>query len=517
MNLAAREYARPTCAVSVAELRGSRVRSPHLRGLDAPHASTDLPFPNPLALLSFRLVRSVLIQAEKNIHAQALLDRGEQVLVAVSGGIDSIVLAHVLLRMTDKFSWRLAICHFNHQLRGRASDADARFVARFAKRSRLPFYLGEADVAGLAKQRGTSIEMAGREARHEFFASVAQRLRCRKIALGHHADDQLELFFLRLLRGTGLDGLSGMKWIGPSPVSSRLKIIRPLLNITRAELEKFAAEAKLSFREDATNQELDYARNRIRHELLPLVRRLQPAAPRTIARLMATIEAEHEFVRSAAAGWLASRRKLAWDDLEIGLQREIVRQQLIDLRIEPEFELIETLRISSGKPFSLDGSTIISRGAKGRVEKSKRAAAAFDPSQRALRLDKRQGEISFDRLELSWRWAERSSTKIPRSRPGREHFDGEKVGGKIILRHWRPGDRFQAIGTGAAAKLQDLFVNAKIPREERRHLVVATTGSGEIFWVERLRIGERFKLTDSTHRVLRWEWRKRRREGGVKP
>ncbi len=193
-------------------------------------------------------------------------------LVAVSGGVDSVVLLHALLAVGMR---KLIVCHFNHRLRGRASAADARFVQALAARLGLECETGAADVTALAKAEGRSLETAAREARYRFFAETARRRRCRTLFLAHHADDQVETFLFNLFRGAGRAGLGGM---APESLRSvagtRLRLVRPLLGIWRSEIEAYAAARRLRHREDASNRSLIPTRNRIRHELLPLLERL---------------------------------------------------------------------------------------------------------------------------------------------------------------------------------------------------------------------------------------------------
>ncbi|HXC99166.1 MAG TPA: tRNA lysidine(34) synthetase TilS, partial [Verrucomicrobiae bacterium] len=172
---------------------------------------------------------NLLSRVEESVRAKKLFREGESVLIAVSGGLDSMVLLHLLARLTPAHHWRLAVAHFNHQLRGRSSHADQHLVEQTAKKLGLPFVAGRADVRAFASRRGESIEMAARELRHKFLAKTALRRKIRVIALAHHADDQVELFFLRLLRGAGVEGLAGMKWRNPSPANSRITLARPLL------------------------------------------------------------------------------------------------------------------------------------------------------------------------------------------------------------------------------------------------------------------------------------------------
>ncbi len=157
-----------------------------------------------------------------------LLRRGQAILVAVSGGLDSMVLLHVLHELSLKNGWRLTIAHLNHQLRGRHSDADERLVWQSAKELRLPIRIGCADVRRFARGHNLSVEMAARKLRHDFLARVATQRKISTVALAHHADDQLELFFLRLFRGSGGEGLAGMKWRNHSPANRKIELVRPL-------------------------------------------------------------------------------------------------------------------------------------------------------------------------------------------------------------------------------------------------------------------------------------------------
>ena len=175
-----------------------------------------------------------------------------------------MVLLHTLEKLSARHKWKIVVAHFNHRLRGRASDADEKLVRRTTVRMKLPVVVERADVKAFAKKSKLSIEMAARKLRHEFLARVARKKKIKTIAFAHHADDQVELFFLRLLRGAGGEGLGGMKWQSPSPADKTISLIRPLLDFSKAELFDFTRESKIRFRQDATNLSSDFLRNRIR-------------------------------------------------------------------------------------------------------------------------------------------------------------------------------------------------------------------------------------------------------------
>ena len=481
----------------------------------------------------------LLQRVENNIQDRRLLKRGQAVLVAVSGGLDSMTLLHALHELSSRHRWKLTVAHFNHQLRGRSSDADGKLVRQTAAAMRLPFAAGRANVKEFAKKTKLSVEMAARKLRHDFFARMAKERNIRVVALAHHADDQVELFFLRVLRGAGGEGLAGMKWRSPSPVDSKIMLVRPLLDATKAELRGFARGSKIRFREDATNTSLDLPRNRVRNELLPLLqRRYQPALTKIVLRLMEIVGAESDLAGEAARQWLVSKRKieraprpgharkpgradllvgpdarqrvstrLVFETLPVAVQRRVLQLQLSEVGVPADFELIESLREAAGVRISVGSELFVLRDAAGGVDLRTEPPGKFNAHEMVLKLAGRAGDVEFDGVRFGWRLKAGANFARPYGQKACESFDADKVGGRITLRHWRPGDRFQPIGLKSSAKLQDLFTNRKIPRARRRELMVAATEDDEIFWVENLRMGEHFKLTPQTKRRLVWRWR----------
>ncbi|HXT10775.1 MAG TPA: tRNA lysidine(34) synthetase TilS [Candidatus Angelobacter sp.] len=474
-------------------------------------------------------------QVEQTIRGLRLFARGEKILVAVSGGVDSMALLHLLHELSKRNDWRLAVAHLNHQLRGRASDADERLVVGAAKKLGVRVVAGRADVKGIARKGKLSLEMAARKARHEFLAKTARRLKISRVALAHHADDQVELFFLRLLRGSGSEGLAGMKWRNASPADRRIELMRPLLEQSKEALRDYATAQKIRFRDDASNESLDIQRNLIRHELLPLLRRkYQPALARTILRVMEILRAESELIGEISDNWLA-RAGIDFEQLPLALQRRCIQSQLLRLGIPADFALVERLRLAPRESFTIFPGVVARRNRDGRLHIDSRTGVSpvspcshgrdarattevrASPAsvettagrRRLLRVqvEGRAGRTEFGGRRVSWKVQPQKRFRRPESRAGQEVFDADRVGGRIVLRHWRPGDRFQPIGMAKAVKLQDLFVNLKIPRERRHDLIVAATAENHIFWVEDLRISEQFKLTPRTRRQLVWRWK----------
>lgn len=285
--------------------------------------------------------RRSVAELPPGFDAGALPAHGRKLIVGVSGGRDSVLLLHLLLSA----GWnRLVVAHFNHGLRGRASGQDARFVRALGRRLGLPVEVGRADVARLAAERRQSLETAARDARHAFFRELAARHHTRQVVLAHHADDQAETILANLCRGAGLNGLAGMR-----PVQSlgELTLRRPMLGLDRLAIDRLIADLRLNFREDASNAETEHRRNRLRHEVLPLLdaiyaRRVAPLIVRAGAQ--ARLAADHldDLARTALAdpGCLDAARRLRLDDvwptLSPAVQALVLRQWLRDVWQLPE-------------------------------------------------------------------------------------------------------------------------------------------------------------------------------------
>ncbi|MBI4115481.1 MAG: tRNA lysidine(34) synthetase TilS [Candidatus Omnitrophica bacterium] len=263
-------------------------------------------------------MENLLSRIESTIQKHSMVTPGERILVACSGGADSIALFHLLGKLAPRLKLRLNLLHFDHALR-KGSEKDLEFVRMIARKAKAPFYGKRRKANQVVFQKGLSPEESARESRYQFFEAVAKKTRIRKIALGHHLDDQAETVLMRMIQGTGLRGLQGIR---PVMKRGRLTLIRPLIELSRKEIREFLKERKIRYREDETNRSQRFLRNRIRHLLIPLLEEeFNPQIREALGRLAETVTQESagldDWIKNAWKKYLRSRRNgTVWLDRE---------------------------------------------------------------------------------------------------------------------------------------------------------------------------------------------------------
>ncbi|MDB6055899.1 MAG: tilS [Verrucomicrobiales bacterium] len=438
------------------------------------------------------------------ILAHRLLSKGSRILVGVSGGVDSMALLAIFCQLKSALQIELRVAHFNHQLRGSESDQDLVFVREHCQKLGIPFIEGAGDVAGLSKTSGVSMEMSARKLRREFLAETARAQGCTHIALAHHADDQVETFFLRLFRGAGLEGLSGMSWSGPDPFNPELMVIRPFLGVSKAEILAFARADNIVFRLDSSNSDSEMGRNFLRNKLLPLIRQeVNPAVNDAVLRAMAQIQDNQALIEWSLHDLEKGNLSVDFSTLPIAVQAEWIKRQLHELDLPCSFELITRLRTLPPIWIEVMEGVSVSLTPMGTIIKRGERSLEFNPSEASVSLVSAQ-KLEFGGYQISWEL--QAGENLPESEEATEYFDAGKVGESIILRHWRPGDKFRPIGNSHESKLQDIFVDLKIDVVARRQLLVGEAVNKGIFWVQGLRISDAFKLDKDSRQRLKWKW-----------
>jgi tRNA(Ile)-lysidine synthase len=418
-----------------------------------------------------------------------MLEPGEALLVGVSGGPDSVALLDTLV----KSGWRPYVCHLNHQLRGADSNADAEFVQQLASQHGLSSTIELCKVAG--------DEDSARRARQEFFARVAGRTGIQKLALAHTADDQVETFLLRLLRGAGVPGLVG---IWPERQFGALRVIRPLLKVRRVEVLEYLSAQGLKFREDLSNADTKFTRNRIRHELLPFLEcEFNPAIRDVLLNTAEILRDEdfyllhhvaQRFYMTVCQNDAVNVKALA--NCPVAIQRRVLRFWLGgDSETGPSFgfDQIEAVRHaalgnSPSVEIDLPDDLVVYREYEWLQKANRRD---LEPVRGhwplSLSVETMIGELGM---------------KFVIGEEG-ERFDADALGDGLFVRTWENGDRFQPLGMSEAKKLQDFFVDEKVPRRRRGQVPLVCVADGRIAWVVGHRIAEPFKVSGQTHRIVR--------------
>ena len=406
----------------------------------------------------------------------------ERLILALSGGIDSMVLADMLLNAKADF----VVAHCNFHLRGEESDGDERFVCDYAERNGLTLYVKQFDTIGYAKEHGVSIEMAARELRYTWFEELRQQLNYDFIAVAHHADDQLETFFINLLRGAGIRGLKGMQ-----PVNGH--IIRPLLDVSREEIHQYAIENGIKWREDHTNAETQFLRNKIRHELLPVIDHISPEGRASILKSISHLASENELYR-----------ELLREKQSVLVKREGETQRFLkDIsHLSPltSHLLFEWLRDYG---FNSDQVHFIYEALNGQP-----GTAFFSPTHRVT-IEREGVELTplcqqaETTTKLTYEQLANDEYFVIDKAPDVAQLDYDKLTFPLQLRKWQAGDRFHPIGMKGSRLLSDFLKDLKLTTNQKENVSVLLTADGEIVWVVGYRVDERFKVTDKTRSILK--------------
>lgn len=417
------------------------------------------------------------------------------VLAALSGGADSVVLLHLLCRACAEGKLKgVAAAHLHHGLRGRDADEDARFCERLCLDWQVPFYLGHADVRQEAAQRGLSLETAARELRYGFLRETCQKAGTDAIAVAHHMDDQAETVLLHLLRGSGTDGLAGMRF-------RRGDLVRPLLGARRSEIESYARENGLSYRTDATNTSDEMTRNRVRHELLPLLASYNPRITERLCSLAALAAQDADCLDAFAASALDElssdggfeRRGLS--ELPAAIRSRALKSLLCDAQ-QGDVERRDVERVDQ----------LLCARTGTRIELRASMAAWVD--SRALYIGRPQTETVF-----SVPFCREGTTVFPggrfvsaadgaeRPRHGNEAcIDRDRLPTDAVVRTRHSADRFHPLGAPGSRKLSDVMTDRKLPRFSRG---IPLLCSGErVLWMPGYTIAEELRITPRTQSVL---------------
>lgn len=450
-------------------------------------------------------------EVKKTISLHGMIDPGDRIIVAVSGGPDSVCLLHILHELRDPLKIDLAVAHYDHGLRPDEDEQETRFVRGLADSMNLPFESEKAD--SLIMGEVLPNEEKARDARYAFLEKVMDKLQAQKIAVGHNLNDQAETVLMRLLRGSGPSGLAGIP-----PVRAG-KIIRPLIEIKREQILSYLTSRNLSYVMDSSNLKTEYLRNEIRLRLIPSLLTYQPRLIEHMGQMADIFRDENSYLEQLAEKWVRRNADLGSDgdvvipiplfiDSPEPLRRRIVRQILKkvknSLRRIDHGHILDVCRLAGG---SKSQSTLTLPDGL-RVKKIyDRLRFSADPEEkigpycyrldgpgttlireinRTISLDKFENNGGLNGVESSWI----------------SYFDAEKVTFPLILRNIEPGDRFVPLGMTGHKKVKDFFVDLKMPFETRRSTPILLSNN-EPIWICGFRIDDRYKVTPETKRILK--------------
>lgn len=449
----------------------------------------------------------------KYIRKHRLIAPGDRVAVAVSGGPDSVALLRLLLELRSELGVVLSVAHFNHQLRGTESDADAVFVSDLAKSFDLELHSASGDAAAHAKKSAATLESAARELRYQFFHSLLDQGAATSIATGHTLDDQAETVLMKLLRGAGTKGLAG---IHPVLKARHGTIIRPLLAIRRSEVEAYLRSLGQPWHEDSSNLQLHHTRNRVRHQLIPLLEKFNPSLAATLAETAELSRAEEEYWAAITSDLLpavfnahsCSLQVAALLEKPLAVQRRLLRAAAAHTGITLEFEHVEELRELMHSPPSQQSRTLDLPGGRACLQKNPGGRLLLEFRQPWQEPYEEPAAGGFE-YRLAWPCElsvpETGSTfrlrLVPPGKPTPPEsalLDPNLLAAELCLRDWRPGDRFHSAHTGAPKKIKELL--QRIPRSERRLWPVIASGD-HIIWLRDFPPPERLTLSHEQRRT----------------
>ncbi len=446
-------------------------------------------------------VQSLPLQVEKSLPAGA-----RRILVAVSGGVDSVALLYILCRLREGVGLTLVAAHLDHQIRAE-SGRDAEFVRTLCQAWQVPCEIEKKSVPQLAEDLRQSLEMAGRRARREMLERLAQRYDCELVALAHHRDDQVETFLMRLIRGSGATGLAAMK--GCSGVWWR-----PLLDCSRDEILAYAREHALEWVEDSSNQDPAYLRNRVRHQVLPLLRRLNPNFYERTAALVGQLQADEDFWQQQVAERFPALVISDTDGLRLS------RPGL--LAVHPAFRsrlIREALSRVRGGLQGIEGGHLV---AVDRLLSGSRSQAQLDLPDcwvaRRYEVFWVRGLAPAPAADYNEILPVPGRFRLPDGRllvacyadeskgesPQRIELDAALLELPLRVRTWRPGDRFQPRGMSGSKKLKNYFSDSRIELEDRPRVPLLVAG-GRILWLAGYRRSGFAEVVPGCRRILRVE------------
>lgn len=430
------------------------------------------------------------------ISEQKLFKPSDKVLLAVSGGMDSMLLFHLMLEC----GYHIEVAHCNFNLRPDEASKDEEFIRETASRSGTPFYSKSFDTEEYSKNEGISLQMAARELRYNWFEELLEKNNSSFLATAHHLNDVAETMLLNLSKGTGIAGLHGIK-------NKTGNIIRPLLFLSKSEIAVYVKEKEIPFREDSSNASIKYQRNKIRHEVIPLLKEINPALIQSFSDTASIISGTEKVFQSKVNEEKNKAFTEEKGEIQIDLEhlKSLPEKEVYLFHwLKPfEFqypvirEIISNLDNQPGKVFHSQSHTLL-KDRKALILREKEVGLKHETP---AFIHETTVSISFPMRINFHTLLKKELENIPTD-PAIACFDFEKLDFPLKLRKWQEGDFFYPLGMKGKKKLSDFFTDEKLSLFQKEKVWVLTNATGEILWIPNYRIDNRFRLTDRTRKVF---------------
>ncbi|MCK5742398.1 MAG: tRNA lysidine(34) synthetase TilS, partial [Chlorobi bacterium] len=466
------------------------------------------------AQMKNKSISDFLTKFEDYLHNEAHIDEYSKIMIAVSGGVDSMSLLDALANLAHEYKFKLYVAHYNHKLRGLSSDADEELVRKTADKYNIPYYKSTGNVRQHSEKLGLSLELAARNLRYRFFERMAKTLKVNYIVTGHTSDDTAETFLLNLIRGSGITGLSGIprqRYIGKN-----ISIVRPYLNMRKQEIIRYAKARKLKWNEDESNSLLFFTRNKVRHDLIPKLKDdYSPAIIDVINRTSKLLRGADNYISEQVQKMLQSviRNKVGtrfsvlislFNTFDEFIQGEVLQTALTsfykmqNVSMQTIDRILELLQKPTGALCEVNKSIIALRD---------RDYIIFDKKKENFNINlpiNKSGEFVAGNAKLILSKVAKKDINYDDS-PNVEYFDADLLPSRLYIRSYMPGDAFQPLGMTGTMKISDFLTNEKMPLIDKPYVLMLAT-QNDIAWICGKRISDKFKITDDTKNVVKAEY-----------